>query len=209
MSARWRWRALAGCAGLFLASGLFLTRDHYAPDRLPLDAFPREILGFTSQFVPVSNQALRILKLTDYLSRNYNRESDGRLINLYVGYYAKQRQGSVIHSPSHCLPANGWFIEERQRVPMPGHRDGALINRMVAGNGDQRQLVYYWYQGRGRIVDDEFMAVLYRAGDAMLRNRSDEALIRFATDGDDEEADRALREFIEQITPMLEPYVPA
>jgi EpsI family protein len=206
MSAR-RWRVLAAVMALFLLTGLVLTREHETPERATFEHFPVQVAGYESRRVPVSNAALRMLDLTDYVSRNYMR--DGREINLYVGYHGRQQQGSVIHSPSHCLPANGWFIESREAVPMPGRPDGALVNRMVVGYGDDRQLVYYWYQGRGRVVDDEYEQVLWRAADVALRNRSDGALVRFGTGGDDAEADRALREFIEEVAPLLDPYIPA
>lgn len=209
MSDARRWQILAACMLVFLALGWVLTRPHHVPPRPSFARFPWELDGYTSRYVPVSNEALRQLDLTDYLSRNYRRETDGLVINLYVGYHGEQRQGSVIHSPSHCLPANGWFIVDRQRVPLPGDPGGALVNRMVVSNGEAEQLVYYWYQGRGRIEDDEFQAVLYRSADVALRNRSDEALVRFTTRGGDPAAERALVEFMKRVVSLLGPYLPA
>ena len=204
-----RWQILSAVLLGFLAIGLLLTRDHRTPERLRFESFPSEFHGYTSRPVPVSNRALQLLNLTDYLSRDYARGPDGHSINLYVGYHGKQRQGSTIHSPNHCLPANGWFIQERLRVPMPGAHNGPRVNRMVVGNGDRLQLVYYWYQGRGRVVHDEFLAVLYRAADVGFRNRSDEALVRISVAGSDLAAEAALIDFLRLVVPMLDPYIPA
>ena len=117
--------------------------------------------------VPVANNVLRTLKLTDHLSRSYYR--DGLSIGLYVGYHAVQRQGSNIHSPLHCLPGGGWSILDRQRVLMPGRPSAGHINRLLIGSGEQRQLVYYWYQGRGRVIADEVAAIWYQLRDIVLR----------------------------------------
>ena len=204
-----RWQVLSACLLAFLIVGLQLTRDHREPERPVFDSFPWDFNGYSSHTVPVSNRALELLNLTDYVSRNYTRESDGRVVNLYVGYHGAQRQGSTIHSPNHCLPANGWFIQDRQRIPMPGNLDNPLVNRMVVASGDQRQLVYYWYQGRGRVVHDEFLAVLYRAADVALLNRSDEALVRISVSGDDPAAEAVLIDFLRLVVPKLEPYIPA
>jgi EpsI family protein len=202
-----RWQALAAMMAVFLVTGAVFTREHVIPKRESFDRFP-EIPGYSSEFVPVANEALRVLKLTDYLSRNF-RAPDGRAINLYVGYHGQQVRGGAIHSPTLCLPANGWYIVELETVPMPGRADGPLVNRMVVGHGEARQLIYYWYQGRGHVAASEYASLLRRTLDVAWRARSDEALVRFGTVGDDAEADLALRSFIEKVAPRLDPFVPA
>jgi EpsI family protein len=202
-----RWQILAGFGVLLAGFAILLGRNHTIPERALFDDFPRELGEYTSRRIAVSNDALRMLDLTDYLSRNYSNAS--RTINLYVGYHGYQRQGSTIHSPSHCLPANGWSILDRQRVPLLGQPGAPLVNRMVVGDGENRQLVYYWYQGRGRILDDEFMAVLYRSTDVALLNRSDEALVRFTIGDDEPDSEQELLRFMELVVPLLDPYVPA
>jgi EpsI family protein len=201
-----RWQVLAAAMAIFLVAGIAFTREHVVPPRLTFDRFP-DLPGYPSEFVPVSNEALRVLKLTDYLSRNF-RDPDGRAINLYVGYHGRQVRGGAIHSPTLCLPANGWFIVSLESVPMPGRADGPAVNRMVVGHGDARQLVYYWYQGRGHVASSEYESLLHRTLDVAFRGRSDEALVRFGTAGADEAADRALRAFIERVVPELDPFLP-
>ena len=43
---------------------------------------------------------------------------------------------------------------------------------------DQRLLVLYWYQGRGRIKSNEYLVKWDLLRDSALRQRSDEALVR-------------------------------
>jgi EpsI family protein len=203
----WRWQVLAAAMAVFLVAGVVFSREHVLPQRLTFDRFP-EVPDYASAFVPVSNEALRVLKLTDYLSRNFVGR-DGRTINLYVGYHGKQLRGGAIHSPTLCLPANGWYIVSLESVPMPGREGGPNVNRMVVGHGDARQLVYYWYQGRGHVTSSEYDSLLLRTLDVAVRGRSDEALVRFGTAGADEAADRALREFIGRVAPKLDPFIPS
>lgn len=201
-----RWQILAGFVALFAVVGTVLGRTDFIPERRALDYFPLEVAGYVGRHAPVSNEALRMLDLTDYLSRNYVKE--GLVINVYVGFHGSQQRGSILHSPQHCLPANGWYIAERERVPLPGGPPDTQVNRLRVAYGTDESLVYYWYQGRGRIVAGEYRATLYRALDAGMRNRTDEALVRFITQDGGEESERRLREFIAAVVPLLPPYLP-
>jgi len=201
-----RWQVMTGAAGLFFLGAVLFARGDTIPDRLRFSLFPTEIAGHRSRPVPVSNQALRALKLTDHLSRVYNQ--NGISIAVYVGYHGIQRQGTSIHSPLHCLPGGGWSILERRRVPLPGDPERRSINRLLIGSGEQRQIVYYWYQGRGRVIADEFSAYWYQLRDVALRDRSDAALVRFMVMGNHTPAEEALRHLIEAFVPLLDAYVP-
>ncbi len=208
MSPATRWQVMAGVAGLFLLGATLFARADSVPGRLRFSLFPTEIAGYRSYPVPVSNEALRALKLTDHLSRAYNKQN-GVPIGVYVGYHGVQRQGTSIHSPLHCLPGAGWSILERRRIPMPGDPVGRSINRLLIGSGEERQVVYYWYQGRGRVIADEFAAYWYQLQDIALRNRSDAALVRFMIRGDDASAEDTMKRLIEAFVPLLDAYVPA
>ena len=52
------------------------------------------------------------------------------------------------------------------------------INQYVLQKGDQRSLVLYWYQGRGRVEASEYKVKWDLLRDAALRRRSEEALVR-------------------------------
>ena len=56
-----------------------------------------------------------MLRATDYTMREYT-SSDGRVANIYVGYYATQRTGATYHSPQNCLPGAGWVLSDPQVV---------------------------------------------------------------------------------------------
>jgi EpsI family protein len=72
--------------------------------------------------------------------------------------------------------------------------------------------VYYWFQQRGRIIDNEFVVKWYLFWDALTRHRTDGAMIRVITPipaaGSEQDADRQITEFVGKIAPRLRPYIP-
>ena len=130
---------------------------------------------------------------------------------LYVSYFGRQKQGAASHSPRHCLPGSGWQPLDEQRVPYPlAAGSTPTINEIVFGKNDQRQLVYYWFRERDRIVASEYMVKFYLMWDALLRRRTDGALVRVSTpvDGSTPAArERAVR-FMQQALPQLDAILP-
>lgn len=86
------------------------------------------------------------------------------------------------------------------------------VRRLVIENGDIQQLVYYWFQQRGRILTHEYMLKFYLFYDSIKMNRTDGALVRVVTTlkpGQDIEiADKRLQDFLTNIAPVLPEYVP-
>jgi exosortase D (VPLPA-CTERM-specific) len=127
------------------------------PTRKSFDLFPEtlgnNIQGKRSFF---KNNEQDVLKLTDYLLMDYDIE--GKNINLYVGYHATQRNGTAPHSPRACIPGSGWEISSIERLQlMEQDMSQFYANRLIIQKGENRQLVYYWFQQRGRKIDNEFV----------------------------------------------------
>jgi EpsI family protein len=96
-----------------------------------------------------------------------------------VGYYDYQVQGKTIHSPRNCLPGAGWETVQGGTVLVPAAGGAPVaINRFLLANGGARALVYYWYQGRGRVEANEYRVKWHLLRDAALHGRTEEALVR-------------------------------
>src|SRR5215213_9228424 len=151
-------------------------------------------------------QTESVLRADDYLSRSYALP-DGRTASFYVGYYATQRTGATYHSPLNCLPGSGWEMNEAERVTIqPANGDAAFeANRYIVQNGDDRQLLIYWYQGRGRKVASEYWGKIYTVVDSVRLRRSDGSMVRVMMPvGQSEEATlKAAIDLAAQITPAL------
>src|SRR5713226_9968378 len=158
----------------------------------------------------LDEESLRVLRADDYLSRNF--ESNGRMASFYVGYYATQRTGATYHSPLNCLPGSGWTLTEGPRVAITPSNGGAAfeVNRYLVQNGNDRELMVYWYQGRGRATASEYWGKIYTVVDSVRRRRSDGAIVRVMVPAGDSDA-KALQtaaELASLAAPQLSSFVP-
>jgi EpsI family protein len=86
------------------------------------------------------------------------------------------------------------------------------VNRFEIRKEDVTQLVYYWFQGRGRITTNEYMAKWYLFWDALTKQRTDGALVRLTVyvppGADISAADARLVSFAKELERVLPGYVP-
>jgi EpsI family protein len=181
-------------------------------ERRELNGFPKQIgtwaqLGGDEQF---DNQTVAVLRASDYLLRNY-RGADGRVVNFYVGYYASQRDGATYHSPLNCLPGAGWVMNEPGTITItPKGRAPFVANRYLIQNGLHKELLIYWYQGRGRAIASEYWGKAYTVVDSVRLRRSDGAMIRIMTpvDGSESKALQAAADLAANSSIVLPEFVP-
>ena len=213
-------------AFLFLALNFyvyhFFATTEVLPARTPLTRFPLALgdwrcLGRESMGPEVE----RNLGVTDYLVCTYEKPGTPDMVGVYLGYHATQvrKEGggsneNMIHPPAHCLPGSGWDIIASRKVELdlpglPVHP--AYVNRLIIAKGDARQLVYYWYQERGRVIADDWRKIVDLFWDRATRRRSDGSLIRFTVpllQGDEARAERTLQDLARQVVAKLPSYVP-
>ena len=199
----------AGLATLFVSA-----RQEILPDRTLFAAFPTTLGEWRGKPTSLDSETERFLGLTDYILSDYAK-ADGRQVNLYVAYYASQRTGLSPHSPSVCIPGNGWQITNLERTNY-SNNDASVslpLNRVVIARGSNKQLVYYWFEERGMKIANEYLSKLYLLRDAMFKNRTDGALVRLTTPvypGESEsDADKRLQEFTQTVVPNLAGYLPS
>jgi len=189
-------------------------RKETIPPRKDFSTFPMEITEWRGERERLGVDIVNALNFDDYLMADYSNARGGR-INFYVGYYETQQADKVPHSPRACIPGNGWQISDirdytLRDIAVAGHP--LRVNRLIIEKGAQQQLVYYWFQQRGRIITNEYLVKWYLFWDALTRNRSDGSLVRFITTlgpGESQAAaDRRLSEFVRVASPQLRPYVP-
>ena len=170
--------ALIVTAGIY-ASGA--SGPERAPSRAPLADAPMSLDGWAGREAPpFPDDVIEQLGVDDYINRQYVG-AGGIPVSVYVGYYASQRQGDTIHSPQNCLPGAGWrpVYADRSQIPVAG--DAVPVNRFVIQKGLDRQAVFYWYQGRGRAVANEFANKGWLMLDAARLRRTDGGLVRLIT----------------------------
>jgi exosortase D (VPLPA-CTERM-specific) len=195
-----------------MAVNWFVTRGETPVERTSLTALSTTLgewqqRGDAIKFDPAVE---RVLRTTDHTMREYTLP-DGRLANLYVGYYASQRTGATYHSPQNCLPGAGWVMKDPQYIDITT-ADGQTFraNRYIIQNGIYNEVMIYWYQGRGRIEASEYNDKANTIWDSVTRGRSDGAIVRVMTSvGSDEDAAvNAAVDLSAHLSDQLSPFVP-
>jgi EpsI family protein len=196
--------------GLLVGTFLFLhiySHGKAVPLRAPLDLFPKTVARWRlSKSLSLGKDVFNILKPTDYLWRLYE-DSRGRDLELLIGYWDRQKMGDQIHSPKNCLPGSGWYPLDASRVTIPVQASyGAItVNRYLVAKGDARQLVFYWYQVREKVIASEYEARLEMFKSAIFHNRTDASLIRISSpiyESPSETSD-ILTNYIQAVYPIL------
>ena len=197
-------------AGILVNAWSYLGEAHV--ERKDLRDFPQTIGAWqrTGSDQILDNETLKVLRASDYLSRDFVRLG-GQTANLYVGYYATQRSGATYHSPLNCLPGSGWTLSEpgKATIPLP---DGTsfIANKYVIQTGGYKNLMIYWYQGRGRNVASEYWAKVYTVLDSVRLRRSNGALVRVTVPIGNSEAaaEKSAVEFASAASAALPEFVP-
>lgn len=221
---------------IVLGGGVYATRAQ-GPDRAvartPLAKFPCELQGWRCLGdTPLDPRVVAFLGVDDYVNRTYlalpppslppkggSHEGSHEVadaaqpIGLYVAYYASQKQGESIHSPQNCLPGSGWQPVSAERTTIDAGGTTLPVNKYVVQKGINRQVVFYWYQGRGRVVANEYANKFWLMIDQARLQRSNGSLVRIVapvpgtSDAALVSASAAARHFARDLYPRLSPYL--
>ena len=187
-------------------------RIEFIPERTRFAAFPNTIGEWQGRTSQLDDATAKALGLDDYILSDY-RKPGSAPVNLYVAYYTSQRNGYSPHSPLVCLPGDGWLITDFKRISYDGLGSALPINRVIIDKNGEKELVYYWFDERGRNIASEYWAKWYLLADAITKNRTDGALIRLITSiapGESQgDADQRLQSFMRAVVPVLPTYFPA
>lgn len=202
---------LGGCA---LNAIVTARRAGPMPLRAPLATIASRINGLTATDDSVPADERRVAGMSSYILRDYGTPgalASASLFSIYVGYYDEQRQGKSIHSPKNCLPGDGWEAVEAGAVTMTTATGVVTVNRYRVAKHNNEALVYYWYQGRGRVAHDEFRVKFELLRDAALHGRTEEALVRIVVpvlNGDVAAADRTARSVVSPLVGDVDRVLP-
>jgi exosortase D (VPLPA-CTERM-specific) len=197
-----------------VASTLLEGRKEMAPPRVAFIDFPMQLNGWSGTALALEKQYIDALRFDDYVLADY-RSHNGESVAFYVAYYQSQRKGQSAHSPQSCLPGGGWEISSMTHVDVPAGTGMLLplpVNRVVIQKGRERQVVWYWFKQRDRILNNEYLVKFYLFWDALSRGRTDGALVRMSSGvglGETEDVvDQRLHRLLSAVGPELNRYVP-
>lgn len=207
--------AIALVVAAAAASAAFGERTEAPQPRDKLINFPMRIANWRGRHSSLEQRIIDALDFDDYILADFRRDEPTDTVNFYVAYYASQGAGQSAHSPSSCIPGGGWEIQDIRRYPVANAVAPAqplVVNRVQIAKGNVKQLVYYWFEQRGRRLTSEYRVKWYLFWDGISRNRTDGALIRLVTPifegGSISDADHRLSEFVRTIYPRIAAHVP-
>lgn len=177
--------------------------------------FPRQLADWSGSMSVLDPATEKVLGATDYINATYEKPGEASYVNFFAAWYVKQTDGSGIHSPAVCLPVGGWevFSIDPTPVSMPGTVYGDFkVNRAVIQKGLSKQLVYYWFDQRGKRMTNDYLAKVSVVYDSLTMGRTDGAMVRFVTPitpGETEaDADARMQRFMAVLLVKLPKFIP-
>jgi len=191
----------------------YINKSDDQPLKKSLSGFPMQIgqwQGITDRF---DDQVYKLLGVDDSILANY-RDGKGDGIQLYIGYYQSQRKGDIIHSPRNCMLDSGWTIIEMSSLALDiKNKKGEhqKVIKLILQNGIQRQVAFYWFYSRGRVITSEYAQKIYLVWDSITKHRTDGSFVRLlcpVTEKGEMQATENLKRFAERIFPILGEFIP-
>lgn len=147
---------------LFMSIALFISsRDVvneseqdslYETKRLPIQGWQEKPI-LSSRAVLDTLQA-NVTVFADYFQDGYGP------VNLYIGYYNTLEKAKLSHAPQVCFTAQGWIMTSNDKIDIMLGGYIKKVNRLVLVKGEEKLLVYYWYQSWQQVYDDLFQMKL-------------------------------------------------
>lgn len=192
-----------------------LAPERSMPPRLNFYQFARQIEGWQGVPRGIAPEMDALLRADDYLDLTFYANDAAAPVQMFSVFYVRQTAGSAIHSPELCLPVNGWEVLEigRRQLDMSAAGFGSFeaVRVIVTRNGE-KQLVYYWFEQRGKREISELRTKLGILLDGLRTGRSDGALVRYVTPitGKDglAAAEERVQSFMRASLPELPGFVP-
>ena len=195
--------------GILLMTGSYVNFHHPSPVQLKMDIkrFPYEIGEWKGTEDRPDYGVFKTPGVDHELARVY-RTTHGSEVKLYIGYYESQEQGKELVN---------WKSEEFHRGASKvaitlNMNESIAVNKLIKAEGERKRIILFWYDLNGRIVTDRYTAKIYTTGDALLKGRTNGAVIMVSSDfegaEDRQQMPKATEQFIQRVMPLVRDYLP-
>ncbi|MCK6462098.1 MAG: EpsI family protein, partial [Planctomycetes bacterium] len=129
----------------------------------------------------------------------------GRIYEVFVG--GALRNDENFHAPNVCMPTAGWetLAAAEQRHPL-GSQASPAMQRLLLQRGEERMLVYYWFQAGDHLAGNEWDVRIRRLVDLLGGRDLPPTLIisvYVSVEDDVPAADSAAKRFLDALAPYL------
>jgi len=187
--------------------------------RISRDAFgyfPTTVADWSLSTSQLDIDIEQVLGADDYLNSTARHPGERAPVGFFSAFYHKQTEGSGIHSPEVCLPTGGWEMFDLADFEVDLQEETGWapfeVNRAIIQKGLNQQLVYYWFEQRGKRMTNDFATKLITIRDSLIMGRQDGAIVRFTTsiltNETPEAADARIQRLMIEVLPKLPTYIP-
>ncbi|MCF8466235.1 MAG: VPLPA-CTERM-specific exosortase XrtD [Sneathiella sp.] len=199
------------CIALVLSITMLRGLKPEIPERRSFSSFPLKIDGMIAEEDVLPSVEQTILNMSDYFLGHYHEDGEPS-VTVFIGYYEQQSAGSTPHSPRVCIPSGGWKIQDLTEITLKNGDTEVPVNRVLVTHGEDKLLVYYWFQQRGKYIANEYKAKFNLLWGGLTSARTDGALVRLSMPVEstmsEARADEKLTEFSKELFKVLPTYVP-
>lgn len=153
-----------------------------------------------------------ILQLDRFIKRAY-KNSQGRVVFLYIGYWKKQsgEQQAAKHSPALCLPSNGWLLSTRSTSSFTSENLTIPVKKIIAEYKSRPHYFHYYFFTGTTYYAQEWRALLNISTQTFLSGRSDGGIVEASADiiretdkqSAEEGSDALITKFLQDLNPEL------
>ena len=137
------------------------------------------------------------------------QNTSGREIKLYIGYFESQRGDKrVTHYRSK------WLHKKAEAVEFAMNPHGTIrINKTIFQDRINNQLLLFWYDMNGEIINSRYKAKIFNALDGLFRGRTNGAIIIVSKNFEQSDSLKEILkdevEFVRELLPILRTYLPS
>jgi len=140
---------------------------------------------------------------------NFYKNSSGREIKLYIGYFESQRgDKKLTHYRSKWLHKEAEVVE----FTMNPHRS-IWINKTILKDRRNSQLLLFWYDMDGKIITSRYRARIFTALDGLIRGRTNGAIVIVSKNVEHPDSLKEIlkdeMEFVGELFPILRTCLPS
>jgi EpsI family protein len=167
-------------------------------------ALPLELDGYRGERRDWDERTVRASGADAYGSARYV-DAANRVYEVFVG--GALRNDENFHAPNVCMPTAGWetLVAAEERHPLAA-ADGPRMQRLLLQRGEERMLVYYWFQAGDRLAGNEWDVRFRRLLDLLSGRDLPPTLIisvYVSVEDDVAAADAAAKRFLAVLAPYL------
>lgn len=195
-----------------IVSSPILERKNTAIVSKPLSKFPQMLGQWRANESRLPVSVVETAAASDYYNGNFTSPA-GKKINLYISYYEDQKRGPSPHSPTLCIPGDGWKIMSNEPFSLKA-KDGSSIevSRLIISKSEHTIITYYWIKQGVKVFRQQFMARLALIWFAIKENRADAALIRMVSEVASNEkitdTDARMQQMATELLDVISDYAP-